>query len=329
MKTTLVCALLVALVGTAAADRDKDKADALFKQGKKLMEKKQYAEACQAFEESNKLDAQIGTQLNIAHCYEEWGKLAHAYRAYQEALAEAKQVHDHRAGEIRERLDAVDKDVPRLAIKVPDGADTSSLGVTIDGAAVPEGKLGESQRVDPGPHVIEYEAGGKKKSTVVPVERGGKQQVVLELPSEEKPATTTTTTTTTKITEPEHHDAPADHPGRGQRVAGLAVGGAGLVAIGVSSVLALSARSTYKSALSAHCGGMTDMCDMTGLSETHSARSEANVATVVFAVGVAAVGGGAALYFLAPHSAAVREHAMYLVPTAAPDYAGLALGGRL
>ena len=76
--------------------------------------------------------------------------------------------------------------------------------------------------------------------------------------------------------------------------------GLGILAIGVSSYMTLAARSDYKDALSAHCGGMTNTCDMTGLEITHDARSTANKATIVFFVGVAMAGSGAALYFLAP-----------------------------
>ena len=63
LPLTLVLALVASR--TARAD-NKDKADTLFKQGKKLMGEKKYAEACEAFEQAMKLDPGIGTQLNIA-----------------------------------------------------------------------------------------------------------------------------------------------------------------------------------------------------------------------------------------------------------------------
>ena len=82
MKLLFAFTSVLLVAGTARAD-NKDKADALFKQGKKLMGEKRYADACSSFEESNKLDPGIGTELNIAKCYEEWGKLGRAFTSYQ------------------------------------------------------------------------------------------------------------------------------------------------------------------------------------------------------------------------------------------------------
>src|SRR5207248_11237070 len=102
--------------------------------------------------------------------------------------------------------------------------------------------------------------------------------------------------------------APAD-PGRMQKYAAYGAVGVGGIAIVVSSVMTLSARSKYKDALSNHCMGSTSMCDMQGLTDTHDARHSANVATVVFLLGAAAVGGGVALYLMAPHATpASDEH---------------------
>ena len=71
------------------------------------------------------------------------------------------------------------------------------------------------------------------------------------------------------------------------------------------------------------------MCDMQGLTDTHDARSTANIATIVFSVGLAAVAGGVVIYVLAPKSTAVKEHALYLVPEVTPGGGGLAFGGRM
>jgi hypothetical protein len=124
-------------------------------------------------------------------------------------------------------------------------------------------------------------------------------------------------------------------PGRNMRIGGIALGGAGVLAIGISSVMGLSARGKYNDALDEHCMGMANMCNPTGLDITHDARSTANVATVVFFVGLAAVGGGVALYLLAPkgpaatsESAEGEEQARYLVPSVSNDSAGLVYGGR-
>jgi len=202
--------------------------------------------------------------------------------------------------------------------------------------------LGESFVVDPGPKTLEWWVGdGPKKQKIVSVERGGESEVTLDVPKgtvikpegggegegngegEKKP-------------EPKP-EKPAV-PGRTQRIGGIALGGAGVLAIGVSSIMTLSARSKYNDALDMYCNGMTNQCSTQGLDITHDARSTANTATVIFLVGVAAVGGGVALYLLAPKASSASsddeggggdEEAMrYIVPSVSPEGAGLVYGGR-
>ena len=106
MKLSLVCVSIIVLCGVAHADK-KEQADALFKQGKKYMEQKRFSDACESFEKSNKLDPAIGTQLNIAKCYEEWGKIGQAYLAYQAAEKQAAGAKDPREPKIHELVVAL------------------------------------------------------------------------------------------------------------------------------------------------------------------------------------------------------------------------------
>jgi hypothetical protein len=325
MRPTIVLCLVATLGGIAFADNKK--ADELFKQAKKLMADKRYSEACPKFEESFKLDPGIGGELNIARCYEEWGKLGRAYRAYLDAEKQAKDANDSRQAKIHELVAAIQPLVPKLVIHIPKDAETDGLKVSIDGIVVEKDDLANPQLVDPGPKQVEYTLpGGFKKSTLIPVERGGTNDVTLELPSR-------------KPSKPIDKDKDRDknvekpvatsQPGRNQRIAGIVIGGVGVVAIGISTVMTFSARSKYNDALAAHCNGMTNMCDAQGLTDTHDARSTANTATIIFSVGLAAVAGGVVVYLLAPKSEPVREHALYLVPTVSSDGGGLAFGGRL
>ncbi|MDB4952674.1 MAG: hypothetical protein JWO36_243 [Myxococcales bacterium] len=329
MKAIGCVIALVALTGVASAEKDKDKADALFRQGKRLMGEKRYADACQSFEQSFSLDPGIGAELNIAKCYEEWGKVASAYRAFKKAEDLAKEAHDPRVGKIHELIEQIDPQVPKLTIHLPEGADTDQLKVWIDGARIDVAKLADSHIVDPGPHLLEYQVGGEKKqSKVIPVERGGSSETKLDVPVKhvvKKPH---------QREEVPEEPRPLPSPGRTQQIAGIATGGAGIVLVGVASVMTLSARSKYNDALAMHCGGMTSGCDAQGLTDTHDARHSANIATVVFLLGVGAVGGGVALYLTAPHHAkpaaqADDEHALYLAPSLSSDGGGIVFGGTL
>jgi tetratricopeptide (TPR) repeat protein len=322
MKLAYVLLAVSVALGTLAGVADannKDKAEAQFKRGKQLMADKRYADACEAFEKSFKLDPGIGTQLNIAKCYEEWGKIGRAFLSYQAAEKMAKDASDPREPKIRELIVALEPEIPHLTIKAPANA-PSDLEVTLDRRPVE--KLGEPFVIDPGPHTIEWWiTGSPKKTKIVVVDRGGESEVSIDIP----------VVPSRKDTFVAAPVAPAGPPpGRNQRLAGIAVGGAGILAIGVSSYMTLSARGDYNDALDAHCGGMTNNCDMTGLEITRDARSTANKATIVFFAGVALVGGGAALYFLAPKGPErSAERAVYVTPAVNPDGVGIVVGGTL
>ena len=320
-------AIVLALTTVAHADK-KAKADELFKRAKKLMADKQYAEACPKFEESFKLDPALGAEVNLARCFEEWGKLGRAYRTYQDAEQQAKAANDPRAAKIHDRAAALEPDVPRLVIHIPEGADAKGLALTIDGVVVPRGELANPQLVDPGPKQIEYMVAGKKKTKLIPVERGGTSEITLDLPVAEappvavekpKPAGDDDDSSSNK------HVAvvATDNPGHGQRIGGIVVGAVGIVGLGVGGYLALHARSKYNDAIGADCMGSKSSCDPAGLTATKDARSDANLASIVVGVGVAAVAGGVLLYVLSPH-ASTSEHALYIAPTGT----GIAFGGR-
>jgi tetratricopeptide (TPR) repeat protein len=315
MKLLLAAIVICALAPLAHADR----ADQLFKQGKKLLAEKKYLEACTAFEESDRLDPGIGTKLNVAKCYEEWGKLATAWRWYTDAEHMAQAAKDERAPRIHEVAAALDASVPRLTVILPRGVRADAVVVKLDGVALAAGALGSEQRVDPGPHQLDAIIDGSKQTKMVPIERGGSSEITLESPA----------AAIAKTGEPvgEPAEPAAVDPGRNRRYIGLGVSGAGVLAVGIAGIVVLSARGDYHDALSAHCNGASDQCDAEGLSATHSARHRANVATVVTLGGLAAVAGGAYLYFTAPRSPRGNEHALYLAPSVGGDATGVVLGG--
>ena len=65
-------------------------AEALFERGRELMAQRRVKEACPLFEESQRLDAGIGTQFNLAACYEAAGRFASAYTLFLEVAEAAR-----------------------------------------------------------------------------------------------------------------------------------------------------------------------------------------------------------------------------------------------
>jgi tetratricopeptide (TPR) repeat protein len=312
-------AVVAGMVGLAlAAPAHADRADQLFKKGKKLLAEKKYAEACTAFEQSDKLDPEIGAKLNVALCYREWGKLATAWRWFTEAEQMAIKAGDDRAKRIRALITELDRDVPRLKLTLPADAALDGVVIRLDGTELPAAELGEDRRVDPGPHRIETIVNGATRSKTVAVERGP-TDVTLDVPVRPRPRG--------QVAKPATSAPETSDPAQTRRWIGLGVSGAGVVAIGIAGIVTLRARSDYQHALDGYCGGLIDMCDDTGVSRTHSARHRANIATGVTIAGLAAIGGGLVLYFTARSEPRERtEHAFYLAP-ALGDTTGLVVGG--
>lgn len=326
MKHVVTISLVALLSSTAWAD----KADKMFQRAKKLHAEKKFAEACPTYEEVDKTDPAVGSKLNVAKCYEDWGRLATAYSWYVQADKMATDAKDERGPKIKELIEELDINVPRMTIKIPEGADPDVVDtLTLDGKPVPEDWLNTQQRIDPGPHVIEFVVEGQKKKKMAPVERGGESELSLDIPkgAGTKPRPKKGEPVTTPVVE-------NPDPGKTRRYLGIGVGGAGVVAVGVAMVVTLSARSDYKAALSEHCMGSTSGCNATGFQITSDARSKANVATVITVIGSAAIIGGAVLYLTAPKAPAANKEqsqpspqAIYVSPTIDSTGGGFVVGG--
>jgi hypothetical protein len=314
MRALVIGIVICGLASAAHAD----KAEQLFKKGKKLLAEQRYAEACRAFEQSDRLDPGIGAKLNVARCYEEWGKLATAWRWYTEAEQMANDAADARAKKIHVLIAELDPTVPRLTLSLPDDAITDHVVIKLDGVELPLAALTDERRVDPGPHQIDTIVDGVKRTKVIPIERGSKAELSLDVPVRTKPVRKPVPPTET------------EESNRTRRRIGLGISGAGVVALGIAGIVTLRARGDYQHALDAHCSGDPDMCDDIGQTDTHSARSRANIATGVTLFGLAAVAGGLILYFTTPKDVRT-EHALYLGPAmgggGGGDGKGVVLGG--
>jgi hypothetical protein len=331
----LLCTAVVVVAGLVTpvrAQRGADRAQQLFDKGKKLLGEKHYAEACAAFEESDKLDPGIGAKLNVARCYQEWGKLATAWRWYRDAEDAATKAKDTRARKIRAIVAEIDPTVPRLTLKLQPGASADGLVVKLDGVDLAAGVIGSEQRVDPGPHQIDTIVDGARQTKVVPVERGASAEVTLDVPRKSRSGRSGGTGATvpasvgasTAIESGPTSPTPARGGHRVASTALIAFGGGALVFAGI---VTLRARDDYNYALRSHCEGSTSLCDQTGLDVTHRARRRANLANLPAIGGLAAIAGGLYLYFTSPKLARTGEHALYLAPQLDGEGGTLVFGG--
>jgi len=112
--------IALAIATPARADDEGDEAKALFAKGRELAKAGNSADACPLFEQSFKLEAALGTKLNLAICWAATGKLVAAQHLFEQLLLETKD-QPQRLQLAREGLEGVKGRVAHLKI------DTSAL----------------------------------------------------------------------------------------------------------------------------------------------------------------------------------------------------------
>ncbi len=314
----VVLALAFTWATTAGAqgpsEADKAAARALFDAGRQLVSDGKYAEACPKFEESHRLDPGVGTLFNLANCYENVGKTATAWSLFRDVAAQLRTTGEaDREATARQRAARLEPLLSRLTVEVPQDARIEGLVVRRDGTELGSASWGTAIPLDPGPYLVEASAPGYKEwKQSVEVAKGGATARVLVPVLESEAVEVVPAAAPVRESVPVQEPAPpqeatrAPEPptvdtgqsdGSGQRLAGLVVGGVGVVGLGVGTVLGLGAKSTFDES-SDHC--VDNRCSDEGLSLRDDAVKQGNVATVVFGLGAAAVVGGAVLYFTAP-----------------------------
>lgn len=112
-------------------------AQALFDEGRRLMTAGQYAAACPKFSESFRLDASLGTLLNLAVCYESAGQLASAWSHFRDAVFLARREgRSDREKFADEHVRKLEPRLSHLTIVVPSAVDSPGLTIRLDGTPV-------------------------------------------------------------------------------------------------------------------------------------------------------------------------------------------------
>jgi len=311
----LVITLVVA-AGTARAQTpspNQTAADAAFKEGRDLYKAGKYAEACEQFEKSQKLDPANGTLFNLSQCSEKVGKLATAAAGYRELLA--KDTNDQRKATAAERLKEITPKIPKLIVKVdkpPPG-----IVVEIDSKTGPRGIPANTPiEVDFGEYSVAARARGYNEFiSRVKINQDSKLTTVE--------ATLEAGASNTETVGVARRQKSEDKPRNTKKLIGIgamATGGAALVG---GIVLGSLARSTWNDA-KAVCGGTacTTQADVDRANNLgDQAHTKATWSTVFVIAGAAIGGAGAYLFFTAPAGTT-------LTPTASDHSAGVTLSGH-
>jgi serine/threonine-protein kinase len=299
MRKTILVGTTISLLALAApagaqATSDKAAAEALFREAGKLFQAGKYTEACPKLAASQKLDPAVGTLMNLGRCYEKTGQTASAWATYSEAADAARAAGQaDREKAARKAAEATEPKLARLLVA------TKEPGVDVrrDGTALPSASWGGATPVDPGEHVIEASAPGKKTwSAKVTAEAGKTVNVdipALEaVPVEAAPPVAAAP----QATAPSTSVSPAAPSGR--RTTALVLAGAGVLGIGIGSVFGLGAMSSNSDS-KGYCNG-SNQCTPQGGDARDSAKSKATISTIAFGLGIVALATGGVLYFTAP-----------------------------
>jgi hypothetical protein len=321
-RTLSLCLCLAAspvmIAAPAAAQGDVATAEALFREGKTLLEQGNFAAACPKLAESHRLDPATGTLLALAMCHEAEGKTASAWVEYAEVASRARQEgRADREQAARDKGAALETKLSTLTVAPsPKTAAIGGLVVKRDGAVVGVGAWQTAVPVDPGEHKVEASAPGKRAfSAIVAVGPTGDRKTV-EIPE----------LADDLVAEESGGSQPSSSSGRGLtsfRIGGIAAGAAGVVAIGVGTFFGLRAKSLNDESRSG-CDG--NACWPDAKQKRLDAMSAGNISTVAFAVGGALVAGGATMFLLGGQKdGGARAH---VTATAFADRGGLVVGGR-
>jgi hypothetical protein len=279
-----VALVILASSWPARAD-EPSRAETLFQEARALVAGGRYAEACPKLEESETLDPAVGTQFNLADCYEHVGRLATAYAQFSEvariARAAGKFEREHAAHERAEAL------APKLAhLRVHVTRDVPGLEVRLDDDVLQRSAWDTALPIDAGPHRLTAGA---------PQHDGWRGAVTLADGSPVDVAVPALVERTPPPLGPPKTSS--------QRTLALAAGGAGLAGLavmGVAGVVSLSHRSTAEQECPKETYGFR--CPtQDGASQWNAATTAGNVATVGLVAGAVLLGAAAVLWLTAPN----------------------------
>jgi hypothetical protein len=314
LKAALVVGLSFA-AGSARAQGVSETAlaEALFRDGRALFAAGSYAEACPKFAESNRIDPQLGTLMNLAQCHEKQGRIASAWAEYLRAATLAARAGQAPREQVaRSNAAAIE---PKLTHVVLVADSTAPKRVTLDGEPIGEGVFGTAIPIDPGTHTVLASAEGhvpfQRTLDVVP---GGQDQTV-HIPDLAE-------VTPIAAPPPLVSESSSSWP----RTVGWTLVGTGAAAVVLGSVFGVVAFKE-KSAANGQCG--TTTCTASGLSDVSTMKTAEVVSTLAIGGGVIAAAAGVFLVVRGrrPDAAPAATGYLHFHPLVGLGSAGASLSG--
>lgn len=325
----------VAAAQVSAADGAS--AEALYDEALRLMEQKQFADACPKLEESQRLDPGVGTLLYLGHCYEQLGKIASAWATYKDAAyAASSSGQKDREQVAQERADAIKPSLAYLTLRVAE-PDMPGLEVLRDGQSVRQAAWGVPVPIDPGDHRIEARRPNAEPwSSLVTIPTGpGPVEVQVPALVEARvapPATAAPELAQRKpsaareppVRQPAQADSRVDSA---QRTWGWVAVGAGGGGLALGGVFALLAKKADADADKECRPNDPTLCSSDGVALGDTAVARGQIATLATGLGAALVATGGVLLWTAPSGGKNENGKVSLSVDFGPRLAALRFGG--
>lgn len=291
LMMSTAAASLVLLVATRPVRAQSAEAEALFGEGARLMTENKYAEACEAFEASQRIEGRAGTLIRLGDCREKNHQLASAWSAYKDALTIVK---DPRKREIAAaKVAALEPRLSYLAIMVADDSRVDGLTLTRNGHAIDPALWNRAVPIDGGAYAIAGRAPGHDEwstTALVPVEQG---RINVEVPRFKD----LKRLVTPAVTEVPDEDPPVRSRFTPRRKLAIGIGAGGLAAAIGGTVLHVIGNARERDAF-ALCPQRTACADAAAANAlVQSGRRFTIASRVAFGVGAAAIATAGYLWF--------------------------------
>jgi hypothetical protein len=315
---------------TALAQPAGAQAEVLFRNGRALIAAGKIAEACSAFEESQKLEPAVTTLLNLAGCREKLGQIATAWGLFLDVVRQTRSAADASARQLHDvaqaRAQKLEPRVSRLAINVPQKSQFDGLEILRGTERIDAGLWNRALPIDGGTYTIVARGPGANTwSTQITVGDENDTKTVeipdlrnlprdLAKPAAPPPSSVAATAEVSPI------DRPPSPPRTSSKTMPLVIGASALALLGGGLGFELWARSKYDAAKS-------EMANQSRRDALYDAANTRRYAAGAFALGGLAAGGSAVWLYLRERS---REHdapadaGVHLVPSPG----GLAVAGQ-
>ncbi|WP_437776441.1 tetratricopeptide repeat protein [Sorangium sp. So ce1097] len=309
----------------------KDAAYELFQQGVELAEARDCPRAIPLFRKSQETYPARGTLYNLALCEKEIGRLASAWRHFNELLPQLEP-GDPRLPITKQELTALEPRLPRLVLQLAQDA-PAPAEVLLDQTPLPQGSIGSELPVDPGNHVIVVRwAEGRQTGTPVSLGEGARKEVRLDPPPVAAAPQPTRDLPAAPLPTPDASAAPrapspppdtaSGPPSSGRRSLAFAIGSVGVAALGGSLIMGGLALGT-KGELEDECP-TPSQCSDRGMSLSARGRTLTTTGTVLGALGLAGIGAGLVLLLTTPE----QRTSVALAPAVLPGGGGALLRSR-